>query len=292
VSAVLGAIAAGAGGAGSVLALGIRVPRRRRLRPLDVLVQWESRRALAAGVPAARAVLLLAVDVAAVVIGAAAGWIVTGFPALALAGAALAGGAVHQLLTRRRAALRRRRQDDVLETVRALRRLLGTGALGVRPALSTLADCGPAEVRPYLAAVVAATNPTAERAAWAAGRAALAEPAFDLLSAAVLVQRPGGGELGPLFEQLEASVAGLHEVERESDALQVQARSAAALILALPLAFLCLMCALRSPYLDPYRSLGGQAFLAAMLLVMAGAHVWIDRWLRLPTTPRLDVADA
>src|SRR5439155_747777 len=82
-----------------------------------------------------------------------------------------------------------------------------------------------------------------------------------VLAAAVLVQRPGGGELGPLFARLEESVTAIHEVTREADALGAQARSAAALILGLPLVFLGALSLLRSPYLDAYRQFPGQAFL-------------------------------
>jgi len=119
----------------------------------------------------------------------------------------------------------------------------------------------------------------------------VADPLFDLLSAAVLVQRPGGGALGPLFADLEESVAAIHEVTREAEALQVQARSAAAVIVLLPVAFLLILSALRSPYLDAYHRPGGAVFLAGALSAIGGSYLWMLHWLRLPAEPRLAVAE-
>jgi tight adherence protein B len=219
----------------------------------------------------------------------AAGYLLTGMPVLAVAAAGLGLGALRGLLAVRAVALRRERQDAVVAAVRTLRQLLETGAVGVTGALEVLARRGPAPLRAEFQAVLAGgLGPVA----WALARRRVSEPVFDLLSTAILVQRPGGGELGPLFRELEESVTAAHEVEREATAMQVQARSASTLILSLPLAFLGVMCLLHSPYLDVYRTAPGQLFLASMLTVMAAAHVLIRRWLRLPEEPRLELADA
>src|SRR2546427_9898437 len=100
-----------------------------------------------------------------------------------------------------------------------------------------------------------------------------------MLAAAVLIQNPGGGELAPLVAALEASVSGAQEVEREARALQVQARSAAGIIVRRPTAFLVVLSGLHSPYLDAYHTPVGQAFLLAMLAVMGGAYLWMRRML-------------
>jgi tight adherence protein B len=247
----------------------------------------EARRAEAAGLGlgvAGMVVLELLLGSAA----ACLGYLLTGMPALALAAAGLGWGVLLKALGLRATALRRARQDAVVASVRTLRQLLETGSVGVTAALAILAERGPLPLRREFQALVASGS---RPAAWALARERVGEPVFDLLSAAVLVQRPGGGELGPLFRELEESVTAAHEVEREAAALQVQARSASTLILCLPVAFLAVMCLLRSPYLDVYRTLPGEAFLAAMLAVMGGAHILIRRWLRLPEEPRLELAD-
>ncbi|GAC1658125.1 MAG: hypothetical protein NVS9B1_17390 [Candidatus Dormibacteraceae bacterium] len=224
---------------------------------------------------------------AAAVMGGLVGWLLTGFPALALAGAALAAGGVGALLRLRADRRRMLRQDALLEAVRVLRQLLETGAIGVPGALTVLAQRGPEPLRGEFAILARAAG---ERGAWASARARLGEPVFDLLAAAILVQRPGGGALAPLFIQLEDSVTALYEVQREAVALGSQARSAAALILGLPVAFLLIMCMLRSPYLDVYRQPGGEIFLVAMLALMGVTHELIRRMLLLPEEPRLEMA--
>jgi Flp pilus assembly protein TadB len=258
------------------------------LREAGRLAAGEARRARASGFDTGRAGMVIAEACLGMAAGAA-GYVVSGMPALAAAAGGLAVGVVVGALGLRATALRRERQDAVVAAVRTLRQLLETGAVGVSAALEVLAERGPELLRREFAAIVAGGG---RPPAWAEARRRVGEPVFDLLSAAVIVQRPGGGELGPLFRELEESVTAAHEVEREAAALQVQARSASTLILCLPLAFLAVMCLLRSPYLDVYRTPFGQLFLAAMLAIMGGAHVLIRRWLRLPEEPRVELVDA
>ena len=171
-----------------------------------------------------------------------------------------------------------------------LRQLLETGAGSVHAAIAVLGERGPTALRAEFR-IIAGTS-IGRRQAWSVARQRVAEPLFDMLAAAVLVQGPGGGELAPLFADLEASVSGSQEVEREARALQVQARSAAAIIVSLPVVFLVVLSALRSPYLDAYHNPAGQAFLLAMLAVMACSYVWIRRLLLLPGLQRVRLVDA
>ena len=75
-------------------------------------------------------------------------------------------------------------------------------------------------------------------------------------------------------------------------ALQVQARSAAAIIVSLPVAFVLVLSALRSPYLDAFRQPAGEAFLLAMLGVMGMSYAWMRRLLRLEGLQRVRLVDA
>jgi Flp pilus assembly protein TadB len=275
----------------AVLALGwtpVRVPAlEERLHSLlQGLLAGEGKRAAASGLGIG-AWELVAIEALVTVAAVVLGFRLSGMPALAVAAGGLAFGVLVGVLGVRSTTLRRERQDAVVASVRTLRQLLETGAVGVTAALEILAERGPRPLRCEFQSLVAGG---ARPAAWARARERVGEPVFDLLSAAILVQRPSGGELGPLFRELEESVTAVHEVEREASALQVQARSASTLILCLPLAFLAVMCLLRSPYLDVYRTLPGEVFLAAMLGVMGIAHLLIRRWLRLPEEPRLELA--
>jgi tight adherence protein B len=234
----------------------------------------------------------LLLEAAAAATGFAAGLSITGLPALAAAGAAAGAGLVRAAVHARGRSLRRTRQDAVLESVRMLKSLLETGGLGVQQALVVLGGRGPVPLRREFRVIAAASRSGRQREAWAAARERLADPLFDLLAAAVLVQRPSGGELGPLFNDLEQSVAGIYEVAREAEALQVQSRSAAATIGCLPFVFLLILSSLRSPYLDPYREPAGEAFLAAMLALIGSTYLLVLRWLRLPLEPRMASGDA
>ncbi len=253
---------------------------------------WARESALAegAGWTAHGAAWLAVAQATAAVVGGCAAATLTGLPVLAAAGAT---GAV--ALVRGAAAARMRskqviRQDAVLESVRMLRQLLETGATSVHSAIAVLGERGPAPLRSEFR-IIAATS-VGRRQAWGSARNRIGEPLFDMLAAAVLIQSPGGGELAPLFADLEASVSGAQEVEREARALQVQARSAAAIIVSLPVVFLVVLSALRSPYLDAYHNPTGQAFLLAMLAVMACSYLWMRRMLLLPGLQRVRLSDA
>lgn len=182
------------------------------------------------------------------------------------------------------------RQDAVIEAVRMMRQLLETGATSVNQAVALLAERGPVPLRAEFRLIAA--RPLGRRQVWREARERIGEPLFDMLAAAVLIQRPGGGELVPLFADLETAVGAALEVEREARALQAQARSASTIIAGLPVAFLVILSALRSPYLDAFHQPSGQLFLLSMLAVMAAGYVWMRRLLDLPGLQRVRLGDA
>ncbi len=254
--------------------------------------RWKDEKALAVGSAwTIHGAIGLAVVQAAVAIGVGGGAaVLTGLPVLGAAGAVAGVALVRGPVAARMRSLQVIRQDAVLDAVRMLRQLLETGATSVHAAVAVLGERGPAPLRSEFR-VIAGTS-VGRRQAWSAARQRVGEPLFDMLAAAVLIQGPAGGELAPLFADLEASVSGAQEVEREARALQVQARSAAAIIVSLPIVFLVLLSTLRSPYLDAYHTPAGQAFLFAMLAVMAGSYVWMRRLLLLPGLQRVRLSDA
>jgi tight adherence protein B len=253
---------------------------------------WSAHPSLAAraGWPWLTASRFAWLQIAAAIAGAATAGLLTGLPALAVPGALGSLAAVRGIVAARARSLQVIRQDAVLESVRMLRQLLETGAAGVPQAIEILGQRGPASLRPDFRLIAAAT--TGRRQAWAQARERIAEPLFDLLAAAVLIQGPGGGELAPLFADLEASVSAAQEVEREARALQVQARSASSIIVSLPIAFLVVLSTLHSPYLDAFHSPVGEAFLLAMIAIMGCSYVWMRRLLRLPGLERVRLGDA
>ena len=261
------------------------------------LVTWARRLWAAEGLLASSAAWpwlgrarLVVVEVAAATCGGVGAALITGLPVLAVPGFVGGASAVHAAVSARARFRQEMRQDAVLEAVRMLRQLLETGATSVNQAIAVLAERGPVPLRGEFRVIAARS--VGRRQAWREARDRVAEPLFDMLAAAVLIQRPGGGELVPLFADLESSVTAALEVEREAWALQAQARSASSIIVALPIAFLIVLSTLHSPYLNAFHEPAGEAFLFAMLAIMAVSFVWMRRLLRLPGLQRVRLTDA
>jgi len=290
------ALCAGAAAAIAVLSAAGRVPLAESTEVAFVRSRaqrvWAREAALAAAASWQwlDATALIGAEAVAGVSGAAAALLLTNLPALGVAAAAGGVAAVRLMVAARVHILRTERQDAVLESVRMLRQLLETGAGTIQQAIAVLAERGPMPLRRDFR-LIAATS-VGRRQAWSAARDRIAEPLFDMLAAAVLIQGPGGGELAPLFAELEATVTSAQEVEREAEALQVQARSAAAIIVSLPVVFLLVLSTLHSPYLDAFHSLAGEVFLLAMLGTMGASYFWMRRLLHLDGLQRVRLSDA
>ncbi len=294
---VAAALSAGLGTFGAILAIALPAPDpedpQSKAWVLLIASRWwsaEASLARSAGWPWLTDSRLVVLELGASIgVGVTAGAL-TGLVPLAAPAAVGAAGAVHAVVSARARSQKVIRQDAVLEAVRMLRQLLETGATNVQQAIEILGQRGPAPLRSEFRLIAAATS--GRRQAWSAARSRIAEPLFDMLAAAVLIQGPGGGELAPLFADLEASVSAAQEVEREARALQVQARSASSIIVSLPIAFLVVLSALRSPYLDAFHKPAGEAFLLAMLGIMGCSYVWMRHLLQLPGLERVRLSDA
>ena len=290
----LASVAAGVAATTAIVAVTLPLPEAAPPRwVVQHLGRWmaaQDATARAAGLPWFGGEALVAGQLAAGLGFAVAAATLTGLPVLAVPGATAGVALTRGLVGSRARARQAARQDAVLQAVRMLRQLLDTGATGVNQAIAILAERGPLELRGEFRTV--ASRAVGRRQAWKDARERIAEPLFDMLAAAVLIQKPGGGELAPLFADLESTVSAAQEVEREARALQAQARSASTIIVALPAAFLVVLSALHSPYLDAFHSLAGQAFLLAMLAVMAAGYAWMRRLLELPGLRRVRLRDA
>lgn len=290
----LASVAAGVAATTAIVAVTLPLPEAAPPRwVVQHLGRWmaaQDATARAAGLPWFGGEALVAGQLAAGLGFAVAAATLTGLPVLAVPGATAGVALTRGLVGSRARARQAARQDAVLQAVRMLRQLLDTGATGVNQAIAILAERGPLELRGEFRTV--ASRAVGRRQAWRDARERIAEPLFDMLAAAVLIQKPGGGELAPLFADLESTVSAAQEVEREARALQAQARSASTIIVALPAAFLVVLSALHSPYLDAFHSLAGQAFLLAMLAVMAAGYAWMRRLLELPGLRRVRLRDA
>jgi tight adherence protein B len=165
----------------------------------------------------------------------AAGWLLAG-PA---AGLLLAAGG--PLLVGRALAMHRRRWRRALaEGVPAVARALAdalSGGHSVRGGLAELARAGAvpgpagAELR-SVARRLALGEPTEEVLEHLRRRAA--DPAWDTLVAAVLLQRRAGGDLARLLRSIAASCEHARRVEADARGLTAQARATAKLLGGLP----------------------------------------------------------
>jgi Flp pilus assembly protein TadB len=294
---VAAALSAGLGTFGAILAIAVPAPSTEDPQSTPwffrIASRWwsaEASLARSAGWPWLTDSRLIVLELGASIGAGVTAGALTGLVPLAGPAAVGAAGAVHAVVSARARSQKVTRQDAVLEAVRMLRQLLETGATNVQQAVEILGQRGPAPLRSEFRLIAASTS--GRRQAWSAARSRIAEPLFDMLAAAVLIQGPGGGELVPLFADLEASVSAAQEVEREARALQVQARSASSIIVSLPIAFLVVLSALRSPYLDAFHQPAGEAFLLAMLGIMGCSYVWMRRLLQLPGLERVRLSDA
>jgi tight adherence protein B len=278
----------------AVLAAGAPPPEARIPALVSVTAArwWAHERTLAAGTAwgwlDARTLIVL--EACAAVAAALCATSMTGLIVLAVPAATSGASAVRAAVKARARAQQVMRQDAVLEATRMLRQLLETGASSVNQAIALLAERGPVALRADFRIIAARS--IGRRQAWKDARERIGEPLFDMLAAAVLIQRPSGGELVPLFADLESSVTAAQEVEREARALQAQARSASTIIVSLPIAFLLILSTLHSPYLNAFHEPAGEAFLLAMLGVMSAGYLWMRRLLDLPGLQRVRLTDA
>lgn len=287
---VAAALAAGLAATTAVIAVAAPPEAPRRPGWIDAWWASEARALREAGWPRLEPGLLVCAEALAALVCATSAAAMTGLVVLAVPGGVGGVLAVRSAVSRHARARQAPRQDAVIEAVRMMRQLLETGATSVNQAVAVLAERGPVPLRPEFRLIAA--KPLGRRQAWREARERIGEPLFDMLAAAVLIQRPGGGELAPLFADLENAVSAAQEVEREARALQAQARSASTIIVSLPIAFLLILSGLRSPYLDAFHRPSGQLFLFAMLTVMAAGYVWMRRLLDLPGLERVRLGDA
>jgi Flp pilus assembly protein TadB len=294
---VAAALSGGLGTFAAILAIAMPAPigvgRPRTLSLSSVTNRWlaaETSLVRRAGWPWLTGRRLVLIQLAAAITGAATAEAFTGLSALTVPGALVAVSAARAIVAARARSQQIIRQDAVLEAVRMMRQLLETGAASVQQAIEILGQRGPVPLRSDFRMIAATT--TGRRQAWSQARERIAEPLFDMLAAAVLIQGPAGGELAPLFADLEASVGAAQEVEREARVLQVQARSASSIIVSLPIAFLVVLSTLHSPYLDTFHKPLGEMFLLAMLGIMGCSYIWMRHLLRLPGLERVRLSDA
>jgi Flp pilus assembly protein TadB len=227
---------------------------------------------------------------AAVLIGAAAAYAVTGWPLAALAGAAL-GVAVPRLLSESRSAARRIELTDALADAAAGLRDAVRGGLGLGDGISGLARWGPPVLRDDLAVLAADMGRTGLSVA--AGRFAerLDDPGADLLAVILSFNdRVGGRQVAEVLDAMAEELAAEARTIRELRARQERQRTSARIVALAPIALLLVLRQVNPGYLDPYNSLTGQSVLGLAAILIGLGYALMLRIARGIEPPRVVVA--
>jgi len=210
-----------------------------------------------------------------------------GWPALSMA-----AGVVGALLPAWYRGQRAERQRDamaeaVAEAVDTLRDASRVG-IGVETALRSLAESGPAALRPALRPLDGDLRHLGFEEAVRRARAAVAHPAFDMLAVALLMSyQVGGRNLSAVLDGLGRSLRATARARREVRAQQAEQVMSARVIAAIPLFLIIAIRALSPDYLSPFSSPLGQVLIAGGLVMIAGGYVWMKHTTRLPGHERV-----
>lgn len=186
---------------------------------------------------------------------------------------------------------RARQREALVAAVDLLGQLLPAGH-GVRQSVQVLAESGPLELRPELAAVLTRLRESSlEQALWEA-QVRLRQPLFTLLATTLAVGGRSGGRLTPLLEELSRAAHQIEAAQSQLRAEQAQGRFGALVIAVMPLGLLAGLRVVNPSYLKPYSSPLGQLVLALLLATIVAGYLWMLRILRIPDLDVIEMADA
>ena len=210
-----------------------------------------------------------------------------GWPALSLA-AGIVGALVPSWVVRQRDEHRLEAVEDaVVEAVAVLRDGSRVG-IGIEDGLRSLARTGPLALRPAFRALARDLRLAGFEEAVTRARAQVAHPAFDMLSAALLMSyRVGGRNLSDVLDGLGRSVRGTARARREVRAQQAEHVMSARVIAALPLVLIAAIRATNPGYLEVFSTPGGQLALATCLISVAVGYAGMLRATVLPGRERV-----
>ena len=222
----------------------------------------------------------------AAAIGAAMGYVGTGWPIAALACGAVAA-AVPGLLRRsrdERACLERR--EAIAEVSSRLRDAIRSG-IGIADALVHAAENAPARIRADLRRLVSEARVSNLPEAARAFAERVSDPAADLLSSALgTSERLGSRNLSEVLDALAEATTAQAAAVREARARQTRNRMSARIVAAVPILLLLAIRQANPAYLAPFGTASGQAVLAfAFVLIWAG-YVAMQRAARIEGSAR------
>jgi tight adherence protein B len=213
--------------------------------------------------------------------------VVLGWPLVALVAAGLGALAPFAYYVRRHDLRRAAQQRALVEAIGQLRDAIRTG-LSVPEALVGLARTGPDALRPEFVRLVREMRLTGFERAVTEMRDRLADPLFDTVCAALLLNdRLGGRNVSQVLDRLAHTTREQLRVQEELRAHQARHVVSARIVAAVPLVVLILIRQLNPRYLSYFDTPAGQLLLVLSLASVAlgyGAMRWMAR---LPGEPRV-----
>jgi len=194
------------------------------------------------------------------------------------------------ITSKKYAYLKNEQVDALLEAIQLLKQLIEAGGVGLNKAIEVLGESGPVQLRKVFRDIHTGALSGEFIQAWTKAARQVDSPIFDYLCLAAIVQRSTGAPIVPIVDRLGKASRAAVEIQREVSAMQSQSRSAARMILLLPLTFLFMLSLLHSSYLNVYHTVVGELYLMGMVSVMWIGYRVMLKLMALPTNPRLQLA--
>ncbi len=204
---------------------------------------------------------------------------------------ALAGGvgllAPYAYYLRRHDHRRGEVQEGLVEAIEQLRDAIRTG-LSVQEALAGLGRTGPEALRSEFTTVTRETRLLGFEGALAAMRNRLADPLFDVIAAALLINdRLGGRQVTQVLDRLAEATRAHQRIQQEVRAQQGRTVLSARIVAAAPVVALVGLRATNPRYLSIFDSVAGQMVLIACAVAVALGYAAMLYLTRLPGQRRV-----
>ncbi len=219
-------------------------------------------------------------------IGAAAGYVGTGWPIAALACGAVAAAVPGMLRRARDEQARLERREAIAEVSSRLRDAIRSG-IGIADALANAAESAPAKIRGDLRRLVAEARVSGLQDAARAFADRVADPSADLLASALgTAERLGSRNLSEVLDALAEATTAHAAAIREARARQTRNRVSARIVAAVPVLMLLAIRQANPAYLAPFETASGQAVLAFAIALIWAGYVAMQRAARIEGTSR------
>jgi tight adherence protein B len=210
-----------------------------------------------------------------------------GWPLVSLLAAALGAAAPFVYYTQRHDRRRAAVQTALAEAIAQLRDGIRSG-LSVQEALVGLARNGPEPLRGEFGTLVREARLIGFEPSLNAMRERLADPVFDVVAAAlVLNDRVGGRNVTQVLDRLAQATRAQQRIQEELRAHQSRNVLSARIVAAVPLLVLIGIRAISPEYLDLFNSWWGQLMLVGCLASVAVGYVAMRWFARLPGEERV-----